>query len=148
MPKEQTTSEVSAHLTWAQMDTNSIRDDLKTLTTAMKKIAVTRELAGSAALLRRQLEGAHRTICELKKSSRLRLSERHSQRDEGRAPLLGSCGKTGVGPQILSMYSLRKDIIVHNCVSRKRLKTLFTQPAREPDRGRFCQTPLDQRPSP
>jgi hypothetical protein len=31
---------------------------------------------------------------------------------------------------ILSMYSLRKDIIVHNCVSRKRLKTLFPHPAR------------------
>ncbi len=30
---------------------------------------------------------------------------------------------------ILSMYSLRKDIIVNNCVSRKRLKTLFPQPA-------------------
>jgi len=28
------------------------------------------------------------------------------------------------------MYSLRNDIIVHNCVSRKRLKTLFPQPAR------------------
>lgn len=67
MPKEQTTSEVSAHLKWAQLYTNSIRDDLKTLTPAMKKIAVTRELAGSAALLRRQLERAHRTICELKK---------------------------------------------------------------------------------
>ncbi len=68
MPKEQTTSEVSAHLTWAQLYTNSIRDDLKTLTpAAMKKITVTRELAGSASLLRRQLEGAHRTICELKK---------------------------------------------------------------------------------
>ena len=72
MPKEQTTSEVSAHLTWAQLYTTSIRNDLKILTPAMKKITMTPELAGSAALLRRQLEGAHRTICELKKKLALR----------------------------------------------------------------------------
>ncbi len=67
MPREQTTSEVAAHLTWTRRYTTSIRKDLKILHPAMKKIAVTPELAGSAALLRRQLEGAHRTICELKK---------------------------------------------------------------------------------
>ena len=71
MPKEQTTS-VSAHLTWAQLYVASILNDLKILTPAMKKITMTPELAGSAALLRRQLEGAHRTICELKKKLALK----------------------------------------------------------------------------
>jgi hypothetical protein len=71
MRKEQRTSEVSAQLTWAQLYTTSIRNDLKILTPAMKKIAVTPELSNGVALLLRQLEGAHRMIGELKKRSRI-----------------------------------------------------------------------------
>jgi hypothetical protein len=59
--------EASADLTWAELYTKKIHTELKALCSTIKKSAATPETAETAALLRRQLEVAHRTLDELKK---------------------------------------------------------------------------------
>jgi hypothetical protein len=67
MPKKQSASDFVADLTWAELYARNIREDLKLLSPAAKKIGIRRELTQSAALLRRQLEDANRTTGELRK---------------------------------------------------------------------------------
>ncbi len=55
-----------ADLTWADLYARQICKDLKQLTPSMRKVSSSSELVGSTAKLREQLEGAHRTIAELK----------------------------------------------------------------------------------
>jgi len=55
-----------ADLTWADLYARQICKDLKQLTPAMRKALGKTELVGNTAKLREQLEGAHRTIAELK----------------------------------------------------------------------------------
>jgi hypothetical protein len=58
-------SDLVADLTWAELYTAKVRENLKILTPAVKNSAPSAELMESAALLRRQLESAHRTAAEL-----------------------------------------------------------------------------------
>ena len=60
--------EASADLTWAELYTKNIRSELKVLSSTIKKSA-TPETAESAALLRLQLQVAHRTLDELKRKT-------------------------------------------------------------------------------
>ena len=66
MPKKPATDSV-ADLTWAELYARNIREHLKILSAVVKKIGTGHELTESAALLRRQLEGANRTTGELRK---------------------------------------------------------------------------------
>lgn len=59
--------EASAALTWAELYSRKIRDDLKVLSPALRKSATTLETAQSAAVLRQQLHLAHRTLEDLRK---------------------------------------------------------------------------------
>lgn len=65
--KKQSASGLVADLTWAELYARNIREDLKLLSPAVKKIETGHEVTESAALLRRQLEGANRTTGELRK---------------------------------------------------------------------------------
>jgi hypothetical protein len=56
-----------ADLTWAELYTTKIRENLKILTPAVKTTPTSAELTDSAALLRQQLESAHRTAAGLSK---------------------------------------------------------------------------------
>jgi hypothetical protein len=67
MMKKQSASGLAADLTWAELYARNIREDLKLLSPAVKKIETGHEVTESAALLRRQLEGANRTTGELRK---------------------------------------------------------------------------------
>lgn len=58
-------TDLLAHLTWAELYAHQIREDLKQLTPAIRKVSSSTELVGGAAKLRDQLKGAHRTIAEL-----------------------------------------------------------------------------------
>ncbi len=62
--------EAAAALTWAELYSRKIRDDLKVLSSALRKSATTPEAAQSAALLRQQLHLAHRTMEDLRKKIR------------------------------------------------------------------------------
>jgi len=55
-----------ADLTWADLYARQICKDLKQLTPAVRRVSSSTELIGSTAKLREQLEGAHRTIAELR----------------------------------------------------------------------------------
>jgi len=55
-----------ADLTWADLYAREICKDLKQLTPAIRKASSSTDLVGSAAKLREQLEGAHRTIAQLR----------------------------------------------------------------------------------
>jgi hypothetical protein len=55
-----------ADLTWADLYARQICKDLKQLTPSIRKVLSSTELVGNTAKLREQLEGAHRTIAELK----------------------------------------------------------------------------------
>lgn len=59
-------NDVVADLTWANLYARRIRQDLTVLTPAVKKIADSGELAEIVTKLRKELEGAHRTIAELR----------------------------------------------------------------------------------
>ena len=63
--------EMSADLTWAELYSEKIRRDLKDLSPAIKKSATTPETVQRAALLRQQLQVAHRTLDELTKRIRI-----------------------------------------------------------------------------
>jgi hypothetical protein len=67
MPKKQSVSDLVADLTWAELYVRNIREDLKLVSPAAKKIGTGHELTEGAALLRRQLEGANRTTGALRK---------------------------------------------------------------------------------
>jgi hypothetical protein len=67
MMKKQPTSDLVADLTWAELYARNIRQDLKLLSPAVKKIETEHKVTESAALLRRQLEDANRTTGELRK---------------------------------------------------------------------------------
>ena len=58
--------DLMADLTWADLYARQIRKDLKDLTPTIRKVSNSTELVGSTAKLREQLEGAHRTIAELR----------------------------------------------------------------------------------
>jgi hypothetical protein len=55
-----------ADLTWADLYARQIRKDLRQLTPAIRRVSNSTELVDSTAKLREQLEGAHRTIAELR----------------------------------------------------------------------------------
>jgi len=55
-----------ADLTRADLYARQIRENLKQLTPAIRKVSSSAELVGSSAKLRERLEGAHRTIAELR----------------------------------------------------------------------------------
>ena len=55
-----------ADLTWADLYARQIRKDLKQLAPAIRKVSNSTELVGNTAKLREQLQGAHRTIAELR----------------------------------------------------------------------------------
>jgi hypothetical protein len=59
-------SDMVADLTWANLYARRIRQDLSVLTPAVKRIPASSELAEIVAKLRKELEGAHRTIGELR----------------------------------------------------------------------------------
>jgi hypothetical protein len=67
MMKKRPASDLVADLTWAELYARNIREDLKLLSPAVKKIETGHEITESAALLRRQLEDANRTTGELRK---------------------------------------------------------------------------------
>jgi hypothetical protein len=64
--RDQPSTDLVADLTWADLYAGKIRQELKTLTPAAKKGSNSGELTTGAAKLRQQLEGAHRTVAELK----------------------------------------------------------------------------------
>jgi hypothetical protein len=66
VPKKQPASDLVADLTWAQLYTAEIREGLKIVTPGVKRLPSGPELRESAALLRRQLESANRTIAKLR----------------------------------------------------------------------------------
>ena len=66
MPNNNESSNLIADLTWADLYARQIRKDLKQLTPAMRRVSNSNQLVGSTAKLREQLEGAHRTIAELR----------------------------------------------------------------------------------
>ena len=65
MTKDQSSTETSADLTWAELYNGRIRLDLKKMCPAIKKVRVTAAFSQGAALLRRQLKDAHRTTADL-----------------------------------------------------------------------------------
>jgi hypothetical protein len=65
--KKKINSDLVADLTWAELYTAKIRENLKILTPAIKKVSTTADLMQSAALLRQQLESANHTATELRK---------------------------------------------------------------------------------
>jgi hypothetical protein len=67
MTKKPINSDLIADLTWAELYTAKIRETLKILTPAVKKISTRAEPLESAALLRQQLASANRTAAELRK---------------------------------------------------------------------------------
>jgi hypothetical protein len=69
--KQEINSDLVADLTWAELFTAQIWENLKILTPAVKKTPASAELTESAALLRQQLESAHRTADGLRKIVRL-----------------------------------------------------------------------------
>jgi hypothetical protein len=62
-----TNSDLVADLTWAELYTGKIRENLKILTPAVKRTSMSPELLESTALLRLQLESANRTAAKLRK---------------------------------------------------------------------------------
>ena len=66
MPTDQRSMNLMADLTWADLYARQICKDLKQLTPAIRKTSSSTELVGSSAKLREQLEGAHRTIAEIR----------------------------------------------------------------------------------
>ena len=66
MKNDLQSSDLVADLTWADLYAGQIHKDLKVLTPSVKKISPSAELTDSAAKLRQQLKGAHRTIAELR----------------------------------------------------------------------------------
>jgi hypothetical protein len=67
MTKKRIDSDLVADLTWAELYTAKIRENLKVLTPAVKKKPTRTEALESAKLLRQQLESANRTANELRK---------------------------------------------------------------------------------
>lgn len=65
MPNNEVSSNLVADLTWADLYARQIRQDLKRLTPAVRKVTSSTELTEGTAKLREQLEHAHRTIAEL-----------------------------------------------------------------------------------
>jgi hypothetical protein len=65
--EEATNQRLGRRLTWAELYARNIRQDLKLLSPAVKKIETKHKVTESAALLRRQLEDANRTTGELRK---------------------------------------------------------------------------------
>ena len=63
-------SDLVADLTWAELYTAKIRENLKILTPALKNTPTGVGLNESVALLRQQLESAHRTADKLRKMLR------------------------------------------------------------------------------
>jgi hypothetical protein len=63
--------ETSADLTWAELYSKKIQSDLKVVSPAIRKSPTTPETAQSAALLRQQLQVAHRLLDELRKRTRV-----------------------------------------------------------------------------
>ncbi len=66
MKNELRSSDLIADLTWADLYARQIRQDLNMLTPAVRKVSTSAELTEVAARLRDQLEGAHRTMSELR----------------------------------------------------------------------------------
>jgi hypothetical protein len=66
MPNYQAPWNLMADLTWADLYARQIRKDLKDLTPTIRKVSNSTELVSSTTKLREQLEGAHRTIAELR----------------------------------------------------------------------------------
>ena len=93
-------SDMVADLTWANLYARRIRQDLRALTPAVKKIPVSDELAEVVAKLRKELEGAHRTIAELIKltepAARPRRRQNRSQSGSARAE---GCARAPLGPR-------------------------------------------------
>jgi len=67
MPIKQTSHDLVVDLTWADLYTANIRQDMKILIRTVKKVSTRAELTESAALLRQQLEKANCTAAELRK---------------------------------------------------------------------------------
>jgi hypothetical protein len=66
MPNDQVSTNLMADLTWADLYAREIRQHLKVLTPAVKRISSSAELTEGTAKLREQLEVAHRTIAALR----------------------------------------------------------------------------------
>jgi hypothetical protein len=65
--KKAINSNLVADLTWAELYTVKIRENLKILTPTVKKSPTSADLTENAALLRQQLESANRTVAGLSK---------------------------------------------------------------------------------
>lgn len=63
-------TDLIADFTWAELYITNIRENLKIQTQAAKKSSTSLALTEPAALLRQQLEGANRTVAELRKMVR------------------------------------------------------------------------------
>ena len=66
MKNDLRSSETVADLTWADLYARQIRQDLNLLTPVVRKVSTSTQLTEVAAKLRDQLEGAHRTVAELR----------------------------------------------------------------------------------
>jgi hypothetical protein len=66
MRKTQPPFDLVADLTWADLYARGIRQDLNTLTPVVRKVSTSTQLTEVAAKLRDQLQGAHRTVAEVK----------------------------------------------------------------------------------
>jgi hypothetical protein len=73
-----------ADLTWAELYAVRIRENLKILTPAVKRISTGAELTEPAARLRQQLKSANRTAAEL--TNMILLETRRSNRDGSDPP--------------------------------------------------------------
>jgi hypothetical protein len=88
-----------ADLTWANLYARRIRQDLSVLTPAVKKIAASGELAEIVAKLRKELEGAYRTIAELRILTESNRSSRSQNRFRSESARPESCAREPLTPR-------------------------------------------------
>ena len=79
MARKEINRDAVADLTWAELYTAKIRENLRILTPAVKKTSTKPAFVESAVLLRQQLESANRTATELRKM--LLLERRRTNRN-------------------------------------------------------------------
>ena len=92
-------SDMVADLTWANLYARRIRQDLSVLTPAVKKIAASGELADVVAKLRTELEGAHRTIGELRVLTETARPSRRQIRSRSGSARRESCAREPFTPR-------------------------------------------------
>ena len=66
MKNDLCSADLVSDLTWADLYARQIRQDLNMLTPVVRKVSTSTQLTEVAAKLRDQLEGAHRTVAELR----------------------------------------------------------------------------------